>query len=658
MIARRLLRKAWLSTAFERLRADCQRSGALYPGDDASPDIHGEFVPTNDFFDPNQNWPQRLMTELTATAGERDRFARVLSADSGLTIQQLTTNLSPPEILREIEQARLLLANDTREGLAHTLAEAGLLPMFGMPTRVRNLYIDTIQEDDNDSELSWSTIDRDLDLAIFEFAPGALIVKDKQQHKCIGITGPLENPFRPGSLKRPRDLEPYTSPFGEPFWLLHCDHCGSWHRYDKRPNGADCKSCGYVLPDDTAGECRTPNGFRTDFHPRLITGNDSFGRAHRSITAEYQHLTLKNTKSNLSFEYKPQVRTYRLNRGVETTPQAAGTTTSGFNVDCYAHSLPGFRNTRLVQQMVDTANPPIAGYQLDTSIPPLRNLWLAAPKTTDALFVAATKVPSGLRIDRVSGVGHSTAVRAAALSAAFILVQRAALDLDIDPEEFDIVDPRTHIHDGATVPVLQITDHLINGSGFCERLESVDASGQARLVSMIESIVSETAAFPLKEFRAARNDFNHADQCDQACYLCLQRYGNQAYHGLLDWRLGLSFLEALHNPSFRCGLDGNFQSPSLSDWPTIARRYANELATRYRDDGEVRDVGNLVAFRLNRSRDQWALVVHPLWNIDNPSGVLQNAIDVLGIQPEFTDTFALSRRQVSERERLVLEWNR
>ena len=257
-------------------------------------------------------------------------------------------------------------------------------------------------------------------------------------------------------------------------------------------------------------------------------------------------------------------------------------------------------------------------------------------------------------------MGHSTAVRAAALSAAFILVQRAALDLDIDPEEFDIVDPRTHILNGASVPVLQITDHLINGSGFCERLESMDASGRARLVSLIESIVTDLAAFPLKEFRRIdiKTDFDHAKQCDQACYLCLQRYGNQAYHGLLDWRLGLSFLEALNDPSFRCGLDGNFQSPSLSDWLTLARRYATELATRYRADGEVRDAGNLIAFRLDRSRDQWGLVVHPLWNLDNPSGVLQNAIDAMGNQPQFTDTFELARRQVSERERLVREWNR
>src|SRR5262249_7561730 len=170
LIARRLLRKAWLSMGFERIRAECERSGTQYPGDDAAPDIHGEFVPTRDFFDPAQNWRALLLNELKATVTDRDRFASVLSADSELTPGQLTANLSPEELLEEIKRARILLAGDTREGLAHTLAEAGLLPMFGMPTRIRNLYVDCFEEDDADNERTWGTIDRDLDLAIFEFA--------------------------------------------------------------------------------------------------------------------------------------------------------------------------------------------------------------------------------------------------------------------------------------------------------------------------------------------------------------------------------------------------------------------------------------------------------------------------------------------------------
>lgn len=659
IIARRLLRKAWLAKAFENIRADFRRAGIPYPGDDSAPDIHGEFISTGDYFDTAQNWQKTLRSELAATTEDRDRFAAALTSDSEILLSEVVS-LKPEDLLDEIHRAIQLLGNDVREGLAHTLAEAGLLPMFGMPTRVRNLYVDTRPDDEDESQRRWSTIDRDLDLAIFEFAPGSIIVKDKQQHRAIGFTGALEDPFRPGSKKIPRVLQPYTEAFGAPFWLVQCPGCGSWHRFDDKPVGADCKTCPCVLPDDRAGECLTPAGFRTDLRPGLIDETDRFGSKHRSITAEFRELQLRSAGANLSIDFLRQARTYRLNRGGSTQGNTSNATPSGFTLDGFEHSIPGLGNTKLGRQSIVPGMVPQNGYQPDPTVLSHANVWLAAPKTTDSLFVAARSLPAGLRLERVSGENRVvTSVRAAALSATFVLVHRAALDLDIDPEEFDIVEPRVHMTNGARVPVLQITDHLVNGSGFCERLATDDSTGEPYVTQIIRSATSDPLAFPLKEYRGTQDGLDHAAQCDQACYLCLQRYGNQSYHGLLDWRLGLSFLEALANPNFTCGLDGNFgASASLSDWPTLARRYATTLITNYRSNGEIRQIGDLTAFRFDRSRNDWALVVHPLWDVDNPTGILEAAIRELGVPPEFSDTFELSRRQVSERERLRQTWNR
>lgn len=657
IIARRLLRKAWLAQAFENLRAACRQSGVAYPGDDASPDIHGEFIPSSHYFDPAQNWPSQLRDELRSTEADRNRFAAVLTADSDIDANELISDLTPDNLIEEISKARDLLASDIRDGLAHTLAEAGLLPMFGMPTRVRNLYVDTLDDDEHQRE--WSTIDRDLDLAIFEFAPGSVIVKDKQQHRSIGFTGPLEDPFRPGSRTNPRDIEPFAGPFGPAFWLLRCTRCGSWHRFDAKPSGMECKTCQYILPDDTAGECVTPAGFRTNLNPGPININDRFGSRHRSITAEYKELQLIPGGSNISTHFLRQARTYRLNRGAQSV-NPSSPLSQGFNVEGFTHNIPGLRHTRLQGQAIATDLVPQNGYQPDSTVTSRSNIWLAAAKTTDSLFIAVSSIRPGLRLERVSGNNKVTSVRAAALSATFIIVHRAALDLDVDPEEFDIVDPRLHISNGRAVPVLQITDHLVNGSGFCERL-STDDHGQPFVANLIRSAVTDMAAFPLKEYRRRTDALDHAKQCDQSCYLCLQRYGNQPYHGLLDWRLGLSFMEALNDPAFSCGLDGNFHSsPSLSDWPDLAHQRATELVTNYRTGGEVRRVGEggkMTAFRFDRNRDRWALVVHPLWDLDNPSGILEDTIRELGSPPEFSDTFELSRRQVSERERLQREWN-
>ena len=657
IIARRLLRKAWLAKAFENMRTECRRIGINYPGDDASPDIHGEFIPSRDYFDPASSWESSLRKELDATKTDRDRFAAVLVADSEISLGSVLAELEPDDVIDEIRDARVLLANDVRDGLAHTLAEAGYLPMFGMPTRVRNLYVD-ILDDDDDYQREWSTIDRDLDLAIFEFAPGSVIVKDKQQHRSIGFTGQPPNPFRPGSNNNPQVLTPFTPALGDPFWLVQCARCGSWHRFDTKPSDEDCKSCDYLLPVDMVGECVTPAGFRTDLKPRLINENDRFGTKHRAITAEFRELRLSPGGSNISTYFLGQARTYRLNRGAAQTGNAGAVTFTGFSVDGYSHPVPKTRHTRLAAQSIARDLVPPNGYQPDATVISRDNVWLAAAKTTDSLFVAATRVQPGLRLERVSDDRVITSVRAAALSATFIMVHRAALDLDIDPEEFDIIDPRVYMANGASVPVLQITDHLVNGSGFCERLEARDANGVPYVATMIRSAVRDAAAFPLKDYRGIKGGVNHAGQCRESCYLCLQRYGNQSYHGLLDWRLGLSFLEAIDDPDFRCGLDGNFDaSPSLSDWRTLANVYATALVNNYQSNGEVREFGKLTAFRLDRKQDRWALVVHPLWDVDNPSGILAETIQQIGSPPEFADTFELSRRQVVARERLRREWN-
>jgi hypothetical protein len=66
-------------------------------------------------------------------------------------------------------------APSARTGLAQLLAEQGLLPMYGMPTRVRDLYLGIERGGSGKSgKFEWSSMDRDLEMAIFEFAPGNL----------------------------------------------------------------------------------------------------------------------------------------------------------------------------------------------------------------------------------------------------------------------------------------------------------------------------------------------------------------------------------------------------------------------------------------------------------------------------------------------------
>ena len=74
------------------------------------------------------------------------------------------------------------------EDLAEAMAESGLLPLSGMPTRVRNLITGfKISKADKD-HYDAVTIDRSVDLAIYEFAPASQKTKDKEIFTSIGIT--------------------------------------------------------------------------------------------------------------------------------------------------------------------------------------------------------------------------------------------------------------------------------------------------------------------------------------------------------------------------------------------------------------------------------------------------------------------------------------
>jgi DEAD/DEAH box helicase domain-containing protein len=265
------------------------------------------------------------------------------------------------------------------------------------------------------------------------------------------------------------------------------------------------------------------------------------------------------------------------------------------------------------------------------------------------LFIAPNHRPPGSSLHRVGKTGV-LAVRAAAISATFLLIQRAALELDIDPEELEVLEPRrTRNAQGDEIPMLQIADQLLNGAGFCERLARLKSHGQPLVVEIMHSIVRDRAAYPLADFLTP----DHVASCDQACYRCLQRYGNRAWHGLLDWRLGLIFLQQCLDADFVCGLDGRFDaSPALVDWPRLASRYADAMA-RLGDQAESRTLDSkLSAFRLSQNHP-WVLIIHPLWDVESPVGLLKDAMDQLGPSVQTRDTFELARRLWKNRRELL-----
>lgn len=661
-IARRFLRKVWLNFAFASMRETVEP----WPADQMRPpDIHGEFMPTDTYF--SDGWRVPLKTALEKTEEAARSFVELLCEDSLLAVAEVWAD--PEAILAEID----LLARrreSKRYGLAHSLAEQGNLPMYGMPTRVRDLYVGT-REGGATRQSEWTTIDRDLDLAVYEFAPGSVIVKDKRKHLCIGFTGPLM-PFI--SRQKPGlHVTPMSPAFGDPFWMLECVNCGSWFRFDTLPEVeiGMCRSCGSQLDARRAFECREPLGFRTNFRPSSDVDSEGPSGRHRSIQSEAEVLDFVSSNgSNVGIVVKPQVKTYRLNRGA-LDPGRRGEWLGFSAVLGEERVSRGRKEAFLDDQMISedvlgTSKEPseFTPYS-GASSRRMSRVWLAAPKTTDVIYLAPQAIPPGLSIERAVGprsleglhgdqvldaLGR-TAVRAAALSGTFILVNRAALELDIDPEEFDVMEPRLFRPAGGTaVPVLQFADHLVNGAGFCVALGAVEPRTSMPFIeSMMASALTEPGEYPLNEF--LRED--HERTCEQSCYRCLLRYRNQPYHGLLDWRLGLAFLHSIRTSGYRCGLDGDFASPALNTWAALVERDIWRLERQF-GRTQSRKVGRLWAVKFDGS-PRWAVIAHPLWDPVKLSGLLLDAVKELGGDPFVViDSFNLARRPVTIR-RAVLD---
>lgn len=643
-IPSRLLRKFWLTAAFDRLR---RSSGDVWAGDDVvPPDIHGEFIYCSDFFAEGSDWPSRLHGALAMTDGDRRRDAGILAQAGGIDVTILLAAVDVASVIRDLGALRDEF-NGRQIGLASAMAERGLLPLYGMPTRSRNLYVGmrTRRQGDTDDP-EWDTIDRDQDVAIFEFAPGAILVREKRRHLCVGFVGELPPPDRNPTNN---DVVPYDGWARETFYVGFCEACGSWEK-DKegmRP----CSACGATIPQDSYRPCISPAGYRTDFRPKDEDGPTS-GRRDMVIGSVGPNPMVR-VAGNLRLLFEERAQVHRINSG----PLDEAGEPRGFIVEERVDRFAGNwapkrgdvrrRTVRITCQAVapDLVADDVGRWPNKGDTEPVQG-WLASSKTTNSLYLTPATTSPLLRLaDLDAATGRDpdkTSVRAAAVSATQILLLRAALELDVSPEEFDALPPRVQGKNGNARPFLQIADTLVNGSGFCRHLHS---GGRVSIDTIIDSVLNDAGTWPL----SAAIHGDHRATCDQACYRCLQRYGNRSLHGLLDWRLGLTYLRGLRNPEYVCGLDGQFDvNMETSDWLELANRYVGELEA-YVPGLPIRIAGRLglPSFPLDGESRRWAVVVHPLWN---RSGLAVR----LGIDEHlaFVDTFELARRPLAALERL------
>ena len=685
-IAERLLRKDRLIHAFRDLEARHRHQSGFWAGDLVRPvDVHGDFIPASTLASDEllrqwQTWLRDAL-DLTEDIGERTR--KVLdrqrpSNAQGADLLELETS---KKLLDALCTAKDRVAANTC-GLAAHLANEGVLPMYGLPTRVRELIVG---EDRRLRETI--SLDRDLDVAIFEFAPGRVLVHDKREHRCIGLTPRIG--LKGNHLGTVQEL-----PWDRRFLLGSCPRCTAWQQLDpsEEEDTLTCPSCGQNSERMRweVRRCLEPAGFRTDFKPDRNLEALPGGQSHAlsadatpprkddwqtySHQSELGELTLRLVTNQDS-------TVYRINRGPRSDKGE-----EGFNLiwregilQFPSRSSSALRpspdhDLALQAQAIDqriSSEQPLRSILAEPAIPPeqpdsIRPVFLVAPRVTDGLYLLPTAVHPHLAINKLGGdlmvpgqlqagqfyaegAQYWQGVRAAAISASQLLIARATRELDVDHRSLEAVEPRPFGSDGGLLPLLQVVDAHINGAGFCSYLGEA-RQGIPPILGFIEASLQQEAQH--------WSQMEHARTCQESCYECLKTYENQYFHGLLDWRLALVYLRALVQPKWSCGLDGDFSWGPLQDWLQQAEQAARLHLRLWGGDEShlirfgVRKGPELVAFPLpvqSRTGEAVVIVRHPLWLWGHDEGPLQQFKQALHQENPSRkilcwDTFNLTRR--------------
>ncbi len=454
-----------------------------------------------------------------------------------------------------------------QDELSERLASAGILPMFGFPTRVRALYHGTPKAGQSIDDCVIS--DRPIDFAVWSFSPGAEALKDKSVYTCCGFVN-----WIPAKGKAQPDPDPLGLPV--PFSRCTDPQCGSVSQ------GAidQCRSCGsptIVFP------LYQPKGFRTtnkrlDYDderargPRLpppVLGFDSDDGSSQAVGAaeialasnKDQPIAVINDNCERLFEFYQD----------------------GGSVVVPDSSL--YRDSEC--EPFKPAGPVIAAGAI------------GAIFHTDILTVAITaaKDAGANGVLDVAGEGQPSALAAITSFGEFLRLA-AAVELDVDPAEFK-TGTQPFAPKGIRTKRLFLADSLENGAGYAKRLADKD-----RFRLMISNHYSKVK----KAWYASA----HKD-CDRSCPDCMRSYGNRELHGLLDWRLALDVAElVLDVPLDKDRWLGRAEHEARVFQDTCRRSHIEVAVERF---GELAGV-------VCEEEGRIGILSHPLWHPREPFATL------------------------------------
>ena len=563
-----------------------------------------------------------------------------------------------------IEKTQNIIGNEeiATNDISEKFAEGGILPMFGMPTTVKNLYHGV------NRKLEPLSIDRAQAMAIYEFAPGSQKTKDKAIHQVIGFTSDFINVHN--GVKNVDTAN--QLPFSLNRWFVRCKACGFFETYSEERKTEletqsifdSCPNCGEINPGkyQQPHKLKSPRAYRTNLSAGRDTKDDSEILLSRPpIFAEKTSSASIEEIDNASISISDNDVTWRVNTNSDRffTGRIYNTKNSfPFNKNGFWFSNQWLSSDFAINTSDNNGYSMFVQQNTNTD----EKIALASNKNTEIFRIAPSIVPLELDLNMFFSdtdfphvKAQTNGVRSGYYSAAFLLQRILADRLDVDPTEIEIADISMKLlEDGTNRRIAEIilTDELPNGSGFVRFLyenfsdflsEAIDPRNTG---SYLEKIHSPT----------------HQEKCNDACYDCLKVFRNMNYHSLLDWRLGLSILRIMSDSTFVCGADGNFNFVELQNWLAFATELRNGFAESF-GFSHTAEIKGLPIIKFGKNQKHIIMIVHPFWDLKNIREAnwlaeIKAEIDEYVAQSDgnisIIDTFNLHRRPGWCYERLVI----
>lgn len=662
ILARRLVVKELLRRAFRASEDEYTSLRRNWTDFDGPPDVHGEFG-------RQDQWDDGAAKALAAWLKDHPEEVRGICTAVARGTQHDPTELTEivGDLVADITQ---ISQNDeyAETVLAGRLAEAGLLPMYGMPTGVRNLYYDLKESADEGGE--GRAMDRDFDQAVTAFAPGGQRTWDKRILEPVGFVERVQND-KGGWIAGAR-------PLGAAFRVQWCPDCRrietarfdvtplsaadgsmplelpSWWPRPEEPFGPFgellCSICGGA--EAMAFTAVAPKGFVTDLKvDRSVTrgGFDDLqnSRGQAFIVArrlsEVQHVPAGGAEIVVG----QQGQVFRMNLNgqagtlFELRAQQAMTVHRNGNTEWLRAKSPRGEQGHLWR--IPTQDPQPAHV--------VRRFAITSPKTTDVLAIRAFD-HDGLRFFDAAGAGASgrglglSARRAAWYSAATILQRAIAVELDIDSLSIEIASVHQLQDDVRSGAELYLADAHPNGAGLVQWAHD-------RWLPLMRGLL-----LPGGGLDRVGEIFVEALRSgpERGPDVLLRGFRNRQLHGLLDYGLGMDLLAVLLDPDHRPGSQAHqvegCSSPTLVDWRAraveLVDRVQEAFPTFVRVPSGHRD-NEPVGWTDGETPEVFYAVVHPLWDIvpgrlNSVEHILSYAREAGASKVRFADTFNLSRR--------------